>query len=518
MKKILLLLWVFCITLSSQLAVGQACQGSNAGSATYNSGWSNGQNDNATGFGNWQLNSGTGMGFFVASSTGNDDGGSPPNINTSGRAWGMFSNSGVTANAVRSFVNEMAVGHSLSFSIDNGSINNGATVGIGLQNSSSQNLMELYFRGGQANYEYNDASGTNVSTGLGFTRGGLDVKITRTATGSYSISITRKENAQTVSTTRNFFNPGGGQNPAQIRFFNANAGSGSVSNFYCNSLSICQPTITPATNTFSAFTSTYGTVSAAQTVAISGAELVANITATAGTGFEVSNNGTTYGASTTFTQSGGTASGTLYVRLSAAASAGGSYNNVTAVTLSSTGATSRTYTTAATGNVVNKATPTLSVTNSPQIFTGSPIAATVSGSVAGTVNDIKYNGSGTVPSAAGVYAVTADFTPSDAVNYNSLDDAAAGNFSIVLSQSAADYRSKTNGVLSAAGTWEYFNGTSWVDATQKPGEGNNVDVLHDVTFDEAFIIGAGKSFTVSAGTADFNGQPVTVKSTAAGTG
>src|SRR5206468_3975504 len=82
---------------------------------------------------------------------------------------------------------------------------------------------------------------------------------------------------------------------------------------------------------------------------------------------------------------------------------------------------------AAAGNfVIQKATPTISVTNSPVTYDGSPQAATVSGSVSGTFSDVKYNGSSTVPTNAGTYAITADFTPSDTTNYDSLSDAAAG--------------------------------------------------------------------------------------------
>ncbi len=77
-----------------------------------------------------------------------------------------------------------------------------------------------------------------------------------------------------------------------------------------------------------------------------------------------------------------------------------------------------------------KGTPTLSVTNSPVIFNGTPQAATVTGSVAGTVSNIKYNGSATVPTNAGTYTVTANFVPNDTAAYNSLTNAAAGSFSI----------------------------------------------------------------------------------------
>ncbi len=58
---------------------------------------------------------------------------------------------------------------------------------------------------------------------------------------------------------------------------------------------------------------------------------------------------------------------------------------------------------AAAGNfVIQKAgVPTLSVSNSPLIFNGRPQAAVVVGSVPGTVSNVLYNGSATVPTDAG---------------------------------------------------------------------------------------------------------------------
>ncbi len=77
-----------------------------------------------------------------------------------------------------------------------------------------------------------------------------------------------------------------------------------------------------------------------------------------------------------------------------------------------------------------KITPTLSVTNSPVTYNASQQTATVSGSVAGTVSNVEYSGSLTVPTNAGTYAITADFAPTDSTNYNSLTGASAGNFVI----------------------------------------------------------------------------------------
>ena len=76
-----------------------------------------------------------------------------------------------------------------------------------------------------------------------------------------------------------------------------------------------------------------------------------------------------------------------------------------------------------------QATPILTVTNSPAVFTGSPRTAIVTGSVPGVVSNVKYDGSSTAPTNIGTYAVTANFTSSDP-NYKNLTNASAGNFVI----------------------------------------------------------------------------------------
>ena len=79
--------------------------------------------------------------------------------------------------------------------------------------------------------------------------------------------------------------------------------------------------------------------------------------------------------------------------------------------------------------VITKVTPTLSITTTQQSYDGASHGATVTGSVAGSVTNITYNGIATVPFTAGTYAVTADFTPTNS-SYNSLTGASAGNFTI----------------------------------------------------------------------------------------
>jgi hypothetical protein len=103
------------------------------------------------------------------------------------------------------------------------------------------------------------------------------------------------------------------------------------------------------------FTTTFGTASTAQQFPVSGSNLTNDIIATAPTGFEVSIDGQTYGTTATFVQSGGVASGTLYIRLSNSAAVGTTNYNSQNIELSSTGATSIYITTPTSGNAVNSA-------------------------------------------------------------------------------------------------------------------------------------------------------------------
>ena len=154
------------------------------------------------------------------------------------------------------------------------------------------------------------------------------------------------------------------------------------------------PTIT-GTATATAFTTIYGTVSTAQTFAVSGSNLTANLVATAPTGFEVSSDGTTYGSTATYTQVSGSANGTLYVRLAATAAVSGSYNSKNIV-LSSTGATSINITTASSGNSVTaKALTITGISISNKTYSGTN-NATITGSPAftGLVNGESYTPSG----------------------------------------------------------------------------------------------------------------------------
>lgn len=80
---------------------------------------------------------------------------------------------------------------------------------------------------------------------------------------------------------------------------------------------------------------------------------------------------------------------------------------------------------------VGKGIPSLSITNSPALYDGTPKAAILTSSVPGEISDIRYDGVATEPTDIGTYAVTADFVPLDTTNYQSLAAASAGDFAII---------------------------------------------------------------------------------------
>ena len=132
----------------------------------------------------------------------------------------------------------------------------------------------------------------------------------------------------------------------------------------------------------------------------------------------------------------GTVSNILYDNLPTAPTNAGTYA-VTVDFIPNDTSNYNSLTGAAAGNfIINKATPTLSVTNSPLLYSGSPQSANVVGSVLGTVSNILYDNVATTPTNVGTYAVTANFAPNDATNYNSLTNASAGNFVINLASPA----------------------------------------------------------------------------------
>jgi hypothetical protein len=117
----------------------------------------------------WTINTNGGSAFVGNSTT---NGGGSTGINSSNNlAFGLFNNSSSTSEAIRNFP-ALLTGQTVQFDMDNGWINNGTAVGIGLQNASSQNVWEIFFAGGNAGYSVN---GSLLSPTVPFTANGLRV-------------------------------------------------------------------------------------------------------------------------------------------------------------------------------------------------------------------------------------------------------------------------------------------------------------------------------------------------------
>ncbi|MFH0908038.1 MAG: serine/threonine-protein kinase [bacterium] len=187
-----------------------------------------------TGFDAWVLRSGPHAGFFVGSSTRNTGIG---NIDTSGKAWGLFANSGDTASAWRRFsAGALAVGtERFDIDFDHGKVGaNGPSVGLGLQNAASNTLWEFYLAGGSANYVLRDADGERDS-GIRRSTEALHISFRLTSSKQYAADIAagfsmKNFKGRLISDTD--------PDVVQVYVWNFNAGEGSAHDTYVNRMVI----------------------------------------------------------------------------------------------------------------------------------------------------------------------------------------------------------------------------------------------------------------------------------------
>jgi parallel beta-helix repeat protein len=202
--------------------------------------WTTGDNG-GFGMGPWTLNPASNTpqnGFFVGDSTGNNgtsgDTNGDGDINTipGPRAWGLYADSGQTASAVRDFNLPFTPGSVFEIFMDNGDVQAGGKVGFALQNSSGQDLLEVYFVGDDTQYIVHGSTPISSSSSVSFTREGVRVVITLTTASTYQATLTRLVDGagDTVSgTLRN--NPG----PiSRLRLFNINAGASPSNDVFFN--------------------------------------------------------------------------------------------------------------------------------------------------------------------------------------------------------------------------------------------------------------------------------------------
>jgi hypothetical protein len=163
------------------------------------------------------------------------------------------------------------------------------------------------------------------------------------------------------------------------------------------------PTITTS-GTLAALSTTYGTSSASTSFNVSATNLVSSVTITPPVGFEVSTSNlfTTFGTNTspiTVGTSGTLSSTPIYVRL-ASSTVPGTYNSQS-ISLTATGATTKTVTTLSTGNTVNtKSLIVSSPSVTSKVYDGTT-TATITGTLNGIVGSdvVTFNGTGTFASA-----------------------------------------------------------------------------------------------------------------------
>ena len=190
----------FCLSQAAQAQLPPPTAQDTASDSAYGSPspeWTTGDNG-GFGMGPWTLSPASNTpqsGFFVGSSIGNNgvsgDTNGDGDINTvpGNRAWGLYANSGQAASAVRDFNLPFTPGSVFEIFMDNGDVQAGGKVGFALQNSAGQDLLEVYFVGGDTQYTVH--GNTPISSGVSFTREGVQVVITLTTASTYQARLTR---------------------------------------------------------------------------------------------------------------------------------------------------------------------------------------------------------------------------------------------------------------------------------------------------------------------------------------
>lgn len=198
----------------------------------YNSGWTP-SSDGGFGWGDgWDLMSWNGTANFLMTSS------DPGNLSAGPRAWTIAASNGVTGEAKRDFAAPMAVGHSFRMRFDNNWIENGNSVGFGLQNVAGDNLFEFLFIGGAATYIINDSTNSRATT-IPWSGDGWDISFTRTGAGTYAFTCG-------VYTVRGALLSVADQNPARLKIWNYSAGSLWQHNLYVNDTRIVASGSSPA--------------------------------------------------------------------------------------------------------------------------------------------------------------------------------------------------------------------------------------------------------------------------------
>ena len=347
-------------------------------------------------------------------------------------------------------------------------------------NGSSQGPATIVYNGdGTTSLLYTNTSGTAYSSSIAPTNAG-SYKVVASATAStnylaassadYTFTINKATPAIRVSGTQAFTYNGSSQGPATITY----NGDGTTSLLYTNTISTAYSSNTAPTNAGS-YKVVASSTAGINYLAASSADYTFTINKATPTATLALNNslvtydGTAKAAIVGITTSSVPGSVSNILTGGAASQITANTYEVLADFIPTDGNNYNTLTGLSVGNfVINKATPTLSVTNSPVTYDGTAKSALVSCSVAGNVSNILTGGAANQTNA-GTYAVTADFVPTDASNYRSLTAASAGNFVI----------DKAMPTLSVTNSPVTYNGSAQLATVSGTGGGTVSNIKYD---------------------------------------
>ena len=156
------------------------------------------------------------------------------NCSAGNPAFGLWANSGGTARAKRLLAAALAEGDTFSFTFDNNWIQDGGSTGFALENADGENLVKVYFIGGEGVYKLEDNAGIR-ETGISWTGDGIAVSLTLGAANAYTLFINGVPFSGTLAA------PAGGSAVRQFHAWNYNCGSDTERNVYFNSLSVTRP-------------------------------------------------------------------------------------------------------------------------------------------------------------------------------------------------------------------------------------------------------------------------------------
>ena len=184
----------------------------------------------------WTVTSGgSGVsGVFTGSSITNGNG--TAGIDTSGKAWGLYSSFGQTSEAVRNFP-AMSAGQMFQVDLDTGSILPGSAVGIGLRNSSDADLVEFYFVGGASTYSL-AASGVTPSVNIPFTSNGLRFTLKVTSSTTFEVLVEALNGDSTYGPFTGSFSATGPITRFRAYNYNPKPQAGPEYDFFINNLRI----------------------------------------------------------------------------------------------------------------------------------------------------------------------------------------------------------------------------------------------------------------------------------------